>query len=133
MYLSSYFDTGILGVYVGTTPDKVNQVIELVIKELRNFKEIPLEDNDLAKAKDQVKGNILLSYESTDNRMSRLASGELYYGRYVPIEEVIAGIEKVTVKDVQHLAQELFQKNVFSMALLGSVCESDIPAELLEL
>ena len=92
-----------------------------------------MEDNDLAKAKDQVKGNILLSYESTDNRMSRLASGELYYGRYVPIEEVIAGIEKVTVNDVQHLAQELFQRNVFSMALLGSVCESDIPAELLEL
>ena len=132
-YLSSYFDTGILGVYVGTTPDKVNQVIELVIKELRNFKEIPLEENDLGKAKDQVKGNILLSYESTDNRMSRLASGELYFGRYVPIEEVIAGIEKVSVNDVQQLAQDLFQKDFFSMALLGSVHKSDIPAELLEL
>ena len=65
--------------------------------------------------------------------MSRLASGELYFGRYLLIEEVIGGIEKVSVSDVYQLAQELFQNHVFSMALLGSVREGDIPTELLEL
>ncbi len=132
-YLSAYSDTGVLSIYAGTTSDNLRQLIDLVMKELRNLKEFSLEEKELVKAKDQMKGNILLSCESTDNRMSRLASGELYFGRYVPVEEVICGIEQVTVENVQQLAQELFQKDLLSMALLGDVREGDIPSELLEL
>ncbi|MBW1679032.1 MAG: insulinase family protein, partial [Deltaproteobacteria bacterium] len=84
-YLSSYSDTGIFSIYAGTTRDKLKKVIELIINELRKFKENPLGKQELKKAKEQLKGNILLSYESTDNRMSRLASGELYFGKFIPV------------------------------------------------
>ncbi|MBW1679399.1 MAG: insulinase family protein, partial [Deltaproteobacteria bacterium] len=85
------------------------------------------------KAKEQLKGNILLSYESTDNRMSRLASGELYFGKFIPVDEILAGIERVSVEDIQQLAREVFQKKFFSMAVLGKVEEKDISPGLLEL
>ncbi|HQO78051.1 MAG TPA: pitrilysin family protein, partial [Thermodesulfobacteriota bacterium] len=132
-YLSSYSDTGMFSIYAGTTPDKMSEVIELIMHELNAFKLDLLEEDELSKAKDQLKGNVLLSYESTDNRMTRLASGELYFGRYVPIEEVIKDIEKVTVEDVQHLAQKLFRKESFSLAVLGKVKKKDLSATMIRL
>jgi len=132
-YLSSYSDTGMFSIYAGTTPDKMSEVIELIMHELNAFKLDLLEEDELSKAKDQLKGNVLLSYESTDNRMTRLASGELYFGRYVPIEEVIKDIEKVTVEDVQQLAQKLFRKESFSLAVLGKVKKKDLSATMIRL
>ncbi len=132
-YLSSYSDTGTLTIYAGTTHKKIKKVIELILKELRKFKEKPLEKNELEKAKEQLKGNILLSYESTDNRMSRLAKGELYFGRFIPLREILSGIKKVSVEDVQQLAQQLFQKNTFSLVALGKIKESEISSDLVDL
>jgi len=132
-YLSSYVDTGLLSIYVGTTQDKLSQVMDLILAELRLLKDKPLDELELTKAKDQVRGNILLSYESTDNRMSRLASGEMYFGRYIPIEEVLAMIDTVTVEDIQHLARDIFRKDLVSMALLGAVKEDEITSSFYDL
>jgi len=132
-YLSSYADTGVFTIYAGTTHDKLLKVIELILKELRKFKERPLEKKELEKAKEQLKGNILLSCETTDNRMSRLAKGELCFGRFFPVEELLAAIDKVSVDDIQQLAQDLFQKKFFSLAALGRIEEKDISSELLDL
>jgi len=132
-YLSSYSDTGLFTIYAGTTRDKVKEVIDLILKELREFKEKPLEKEEVEKAKEQLKGNLLLSYESTDNRMSRLAKGELYFNRFIPLKEILEGIRKVSAEDIQQLAQELFQKNTFSLVALGKVKENEITTELLTL
>ncbi len=102
-------------------------------KKKKETKEKPLEKNELEKAKEQLKGNILLSYESTDNRMSRLAKGELYFGRFIPLREILSGIKKVSVEDVQQLAQQLFQKNTFSLVALGKIKESEISSDLVDL
>lgn len=132
-YLSSYSDTGLFTVYAGTTRDKVNEVIELILKELREFKEKLLKKDEVEKAKEQLKGNILLSYESTDNRMSRLAKGELYFNRFIPLDEILEGIRSVSAEDIQKLAQELFQKDTFALVALGKVKENEITPELLTL
>ena len=132
-YLSSYSDTGLFTIYAGTTRNKVKKVIELILKELRTFKEKPLEKEEVEKAKEQLKGNLLLAYESTDNRMSRLAKGELYFNRFIPLKEILEGIRRVSAEDIQQLAQELFQKNTFSLVALGKVKENEITDELLTL
>jgi len=132
-YLSSYSDTGLFTIYAGTTHKKVKKVIDLILTELRRFKEEPLQKEEVEKAKDQLKGNILLSYESTDNRMSRLAKGELYFSRFIPLKEILQGIKKVSAEDIQGLARELFQKDTFSLVALGKVKENEIASDLLTL
>ena len=132
-YLSSYSDTGLFTIYAGTTRNKVKKVIELILKELRKFKENPLQKEEVEKAKEQLKGNVLLSYESTDNRMSRLAKGELYFSRFISLKEILEGIRSVSAEDIQQLAQELFQTNTFSLVALGKVKENEITTELLTL
>lgn len=130
-YISSYADTGMLTVYAGTTRDKVNEVIALVMGELRSLKEKPLDAHELSKAKEQLKGNILLAWESTDARMSRLAKGELYFNKFINLKELLGGIDSVSKEEVQDLAQMIFQKSLFSLAALGKIEKEDIPAELL--
>jgi len=132
-YLSSYSDTGLFTIYAGTTRNKVKKVIELILKELRTFKEKPLQKEEVEKAKEQLKGNILLAYESTDNRMSRLAKGELYFSKFISLKEILEGIRSVSAEDIQQLAQELFQTNTFSLVALGKVKENEITDELLTL
>ena len=132
-YNSSFQDTGILTIYAGTTRDKLNKVIELIMKEIRKLKTKPLRKNELAKAKDQLKGTILLLWENTDVRMSRLATGEIYFEKYIPLKHILTKIERVTVDDVQSLSQELFQKKYFSLVALGKVNEKDIALNLLDL
>ena len=131
-YNVSFQDTGILTIYAGTTRDKIKEVIALIMKELRAFKEKPLKKKELEKAKNQLKGNILLSWENTDVRMSRLASGEIYFGKYIPLKNILNRIEKVTVEEVQTLSQELFQKKYFSLVALGKITDKDIIPKLLE-
>jgi predicted Zn-dependent peptidase len=101
------------------------------MKEIRKLKTKPLRKNELAKAKDQLKGTILLLWENTDVRMSRLATGEIYFEKYIPLKHILTKIERVTVDDVQSLSQELFQKKYFSLVALGKVNEKDIALNLL--
>jgi len=131
-YNSSFQDTGILTIYAGTTHDKIKKVIELIMDELRKLKTKPLKKNELEKAKDQLKGNILLLWENTDVRMSRLATSEIYFKKQLSLKHILTKIEHVTVDDVQSLSQNLLQKKYFSLVALGKVKERDIAANLLE-
>jgi len=132
-YNSPFQDTGILAIYVGTSRNKFNQVIELIIKEIQKLKTKPLKESELKKAKDQLKGNLLLSWENTDVRMSRMATGELYFGKYIPLKKIQDKIDQVTAKDVQTLSQELFQKKYLLLIALGGVKEKNIKPSLLEI
>ena len=132
-YNASFQDTGILTIYAGTARDNLKKVIELIMNELRKLKKNPLKKIELEKAKDQLKGNILLMWENTDVRMSRLATGEIYFEKYIPLGHVLTAIERVTVDDVQSLSQELFQKKYFALVALGKVNGRDIVPNLLDL
>ncbi|HNQ02874.1 MAG TPA: pitrilysin family protein [Syntrophales bacterium] len=127
-YIVSYRDTGMLNVYVGTSKDKTREVIDIILAEMRRMKTERLTDKELQSAKELIKGNLLLSMESTDNRMQKLATNEIYFGRNVPPEEIVGRIEAVTAEDILSLAGRLFTRPNLSMVFLGEMTESEMPA-----
>jgi len=132
-YLNTYSDTGYLSVYVGTGESEYKQVIGLVRDELGRLKEKPIDAEELQSAKEQIKGNLILGMESTDSWMTKLAKNEIYFGRDVPIDEVMAGIDAVTAEGVRDLAGSMFKADSLALAVVGGVNKEDIPEELLKL
>lgn len=118
-YHSSYYDTGIFGVYAGLSKQNVNQAMELIFKEIREIKKNGVSREELQRAKDQLKGNLLLSLESVNTHMSRLGKSELYLGKVYSPEEIVEKLNLVTVEDTVRVASELFQPDKFSMAAIG--------------
>jgi predicted Zn-dependent peptidase len=117
--LSPYRDTGNLCVYAGTSAGKALQVVELILAELRSVKEKPVSDEELKRAKDQLKGNILLGLESSNSRMANLARQEMYFRQFFTTDEVIARIDEVSAEQVQNMARRLFQPDSIAVTLLG--------------
>lgn len=117
--LSPYRDTGTLCVYAGTSASKVIEVVDLIVTEFRKMKEEPLSEEELTRAKDQVKGNILLGLESSNSRMANLARQEMYFQQFFTVDEIIARIGGVTAAQVQAMAQRLFRPEAIAVTLLG--------------
>lgn len=122
-FLESHSDTGVFVISAGTTADKFSQVMDIVLRELRLLKSEPLSQDLLSAAREQLKGNILLSLESSDNIMSKLAKNEIYLGGYQSVEQVIAGFSAVTGETVLDLCNEIFDDRYFTLQLLGSMSE----------
>jgi predicted Zn-dependent peptidase len=129
-FLSSFVDSGMLGVYAGTGQDTVARVLRIVLKEMKKLENAPLSRKELSAAKEQLKGNLLLSLESTDSRMGRLAKSEIYFGRFIGTEEIIQGIDRVTADEVGELANLVFKPDSLSLTVLGPVTEKSIPEGL---
>ena len=119
--ITPYSDAGMLTVYAGTAKETVGQVLDLTIAEFRSMKESPVTEEELLRAKNHLKGSLMLSLESTSSRMSNLARQELYFGRFYSLDEILASIEAVSREDVQTLAQEFFRPEQISAAVLGPV------------
>jgi predicted Zn-dependent peptidase len=117
--LSPYRDTGTLCVYAGTSAGKVLEVVDLIVVEFAKLKQEPLSDEELTRAKDQVKGNILLGLESSSARMANLARQEMYFRNFFTVDEVIARIDEVDASQVQAMAQQLFDSERIAITLLG--------------
>lgn len=118
-YLISYEDTGMFGVYAGVEPSRAVEVTALVADTMGKLKAFPVLPGELQDAKEFTKGNMLLASESTDNQMVRLAQGEINFGRYIPLEEVVDHIERVTAEEIQTLAATLFQDDKLVLTVLG--------------
>jgi len=106
-------------VYAGTSAGKALEVVELILGEFAKLKQTPLAEEELTRAKDQVKGNILLGLESSNARMANLARQEMYFHNFFTVEEVIARIDEVSADQVQAMAQKLFDPNRIAVTLLG--------------
>jgi predicted Zn-dependent peptidase len=117
--LSPYRDTGTLLVYAGTSAGKALEVVDLILGEFAKLKQELLSAEELKRAKDQVKGNILLGLESSNARMANLARQEMYFHNFFSVDEVIARIEEVEAAQVQAMAQKLFDPNRIACTLLG--------------
>ena len=130
--LSPYRDTGNLCVYAGTSADKALQVVELVLAELHSIKQTPISDEELKRAKDQLKGNILLGLESSSSRMANLARQEMYFRQFFTTDEIIARIDDVTADQVQTMAQRLFKPGSIAVALLGRLDGVKLNRSMLE-
>jgi len=117
--LSPYSDTGSMCVYAGTSADKALEMIALVMAEFSSLKETLLAPEELHRAKEQVKGNILLGLESSSARMSNLARQEMYFNHFFSVDEVLERLDAVTAEEVQGMAQSLFVSERIAVTLLG--------------
>lgn len=118
-YHSSYYDTGLFCVYAGLSKENVDEVLELVLKQVKDIRKNSVKPEELQRAKDQLKGNLLLSLENVSTRMSRLGKSQLYLGKIVPPEEVVQKLNQVTVADIQTLAADMLKPEDFSLATIG--------------
>ncbi len=119
--VSPYRDAGMLSIYAGTGLETAEQVVRLVSREFQNLKEKPVSEEELRRAKDHLKGSLMLSLESTSSRMSHLARQEMYFGRFFSLDEMLASIERVTHEDIQQIAQEFFAPKRIGVTVLGNV------------
>ena len=119
--LSPYRDTGALSVYAGTSVEKTREMVRLIMQEFRQLKSEPVSAEELERAKNQSKGNIVLGLESSSARMSNLARQQMYYGRFATVEEIVADVDRVSAADVQRLAQGLLRPELISLTLLGNL------------
>jgi predicted Zn-dependent peptidase len=117
--LSPYRDTGTLCVYAGTSSGKALDVVDLILAEFRNLKQAALPEEELTRAKNQLKGNILMGLESSNARMANLARQEMYFHEFITIDEIIACIDAVDARQVQSMAQRLFNPDRIAITLLG--------------
>jgi predicted Zn-dependent peptidase len=117
--LTPYSDAGILSVYAGTAKETIGQVIDLTIAEFRDMKESLVTEEELLRAKNHLKGSLMLSLESTSSRMSNLARQELYFGRFSSLDEILASIDAVTREQLQCLARQFFQPELIATTVLG--------------
>ncbi len=117
--LESYRDTGMLTVYVGCAAGAVPEVIDLVVAEMRNLAREPLPDEELQRAKDHLKGSLVLGLESTASRMSQLARSEIYFGRQISVDENLWRVDGITAEDVQRVAADLFANGNLAATVLG--------------
>jgi predicted Zn-dependent peptidase len=119
--LSPYRDTGCLSIYAGTSVESARRVVESILKEFRELKQDPVNEEELRRAKDHLKGSLMLSLESTASRMSNLARQEMYFGRFFTLDELVESIEAVTANDVQRIAQTFFEPKHIALTILGNL------------
>jgi len=131
--LSAYRDAGSMTIYAGCANDAVSELIDVVIVELRRLKDEPLPEAELQRAKDHLKGSLMLNLESTSSRMSHLARQEIYFDRQFGLDETLEGVSRVTQADVQRVARDLFADGALAATVLGAVNGLKIPPERLSL
>jgi predicted Zn-dependent peptidase len=119
--LSAYQDAGSLSIYAGCGNDAVGELIDVVIAEIRRLLHEPLPDAELRRAKDHLKGSLMLNLESTSSRMSHHARQEIYRDRPDSLDDLLAAIERVSVDDVQRLATQFFTGDAIGATVLGNV------------
>jgi len=124
-FIASYLDAGIWGVYAGVSRKKVREVLELILKEMHSLKDT-INETELERAKNQLKGNIILGLESTSSRMNNIARQEIYHGRYFSPKEIIKEVESITLSQLKELADMLVKKELFSLAVHGPVHGEDL-------
>ena len=120
-YFNTYHDVGMIGIYAGCDTGHLHEVIDLIRLEMRKLQENLLTEKELRIAQEMVKGNFILSMESTDNRMNRLAQNEISFGRYITCDEVVGEIDRVTRRAIRDMAEEIFSLDKISLVAVGKM------------
>jgi predicted Zn-dependent peptidase len=131
--MSAYQDVGSLSIYAGCSNDVVAELIEVVIGEIRRLKQDPLAPDELRRAKDHLKGSLMLNLESTSSRMSHHARQEIYRDRADTLDEMLAAIERVSIDDVQRLTAQFFAGDALGATVLGNVNGLELTREHLRI
>ena len=107
--------------YAGTSRESALKVVDSVVTEFRLLKEHAVPAEELRRAKDQLKGSLMLSLESSAARMQNLARQEMYFDRFFSLDELIERIEVVTSEEIQVQAREFFQTDSIAVTVLGNL------------
>jgi predicted Zn-dependent peptidase len=124
--VESFLDTGLHEIYAGASPENIPEVIELIVAELSAFKEGGPTEDELRWAKEGFKVSTVLALESTFNRMSRLARHEMFYGRQVGLDELLARIDAITRDDVVRVAHDICRGDRLAITVLGEIDGLDL-------
>jgi predicted Zn-dependent peptidase len=125
-----YRDTGLLYVYAGTEPGNFGKVLRAVMKEVRALKKDGISAEELRRAKDHLKGNLMLSLESTSSRMNRLAKQELRFGSFLTLDEMLEAFDTVRPEDVEALLHRVLDEEQLALMTLGPLDRRNLPRDL---
>jgi predicted Zn-dependent peptidase len=127
--VNGYIDTGILKVYVATDKEHTNEVLELVVRLVKDIQAGDLDQGDLARAKEYLTGGILLGTENNDVLMTRLARNEFIFGRYMSYRELLAELKRVTLSEVIEASRRIFSPESVSLTVLGPIDKDQIAVD----
>jgi predicted Zn-dependent peptidase len=130
--LMTHSDAGALTVYAGCAAERVHEVIDLTLAEFTGLREGPVPADELRRAKDHLKGSLMLSLESTSSRMSQLARQELFFGRQYTLDQMLDSIEQVETGDVLRVAGELFEGGASVATVVGPRLEAGLSIDQLK-
>lgn len=125
-YQTNYSDAGLFTIYAGTRPANAEEVIQLILKNLSEIKYAGITAEELKKSKEQLKGSLLLGLESSSSRMSRIGKMEITLGKFIPLDEVVEKIDKVTLSDVKEAAERLFRDDLLCFTAVGPIDSEEI-------
>jgi predicted Zn-dependent peptidase len=122
-----------LVVYAGTDRKNCREVIDIALTEMKRVKSEPVPQTELDSAREQVKGKLLMSLESSDSLMTRLAKNMIYMGTPIPMTDVLAGFDAVKAADVTAIANRLFDGECLHLEVMGKTEGIDLAPETLQL
>lgn len=125
-YHSLYLDAGNVAIYAGTRKANFNEVLKIIRDELDLFIDKGVKEDELKRAKEQIKGQLVLGLESSRNRMTRLGKSELTHGEILSVDELIDRINAVQASDITRLAQQIFQRQNMILTVIGPIKEEEI-------
>ena len=131
-YHAFYTETGLMAVYAGTRPQKAKEVATLIKAEIEKIGKSGVSPKELRRAKEHLKGELVLDLENTAHRMARLGQSELAHGEILSLDELVNRIDSVTTADAKRLAREIFNPEKMAIAVIGPVKEEDFESNLVE-
>ena len=132
-YVISHADSGALVVYAGTEQKHCREVINIALGEMVKLKEESVSQAELDSAREQLKGKLLMSLESSDSLMTRLAKNIIYLGRHQPVENILEGFDAVQIQDVRDMAATLFNGECLNLEVMGKVTDLGLTTDSLTL
>ena len=128
----SYRDTGLFYIYAGTDAPNFAKVVTALMRELRTLKKDGIRTDELRRAKEHLKGSLMLSLESTSSRMNRVAKQELRFGEFFSLDEMLGAIDGVELQEVDALASRILDEEQLSLLALGPIDRRNLPRELVD-
>ena len=120
-FCTAYIQTGVCGIYVGTSRETELKAIELILQVIREIVEQGITQEELERTVTQLKSSVLMSLESTSSRMSTIARNEMTYGRAISEDEISAGFDAVTCESVLDMARSIFDMDKMSFSAVGKI------------
>lgn len=125
-YNSSYVNNGAFNIYVALNPNQLDNALNMILDEIRLFKQNKFNKEQVLKTKEQLKSNYIMSLESTSNRMSSMGRSQTLINKVKTSDEIIKEVDNVTLEDLEKLTQEIFDIDNMSVSLVGKVSQINL-------